>query len=239
MVGVVVAWENCGSGWVHSLRIASRWQGDTTTAIQSPSPSPTPPLLPHPKPHSPGRGLSKVLLAASLAKMSELGHTEVNLLVDTTNLPAILLYDSHGFTPVLEDEEDRAAWLNTGSRLERARLTFRAGKQIRGALGRRLGGDGSELTNHLDPDQVRVRLARGLPKLSTMWRLYWTSRPLDPSSTHHVPHHTHPSCPSVAKLFWRRRGCWLMPQTSAGRCAAWRPSCMSVWPLIRCASLKL
>ena len=178
VVGVVVAWENCGSGWVHSLRIASRWQGETTTAIQTPPRQR--PHPPHPKPHSPGRGLSKVLLAASLAKMSELGHTEVNLLVDTTNLPAILLYDSHGFTPVLEDEEDRAAWLNTGARLERACLIFRAGKQIRGALGRRLGSGGSELAKHLDPDQVRVRLGRGLPKLSTMWRLYWTSRPLDP-----------------------------------------------------------
>jgi GNAT superfamily N-acetyltransferase len=68
-----------------------------------------------------GRGLSKPLLSAVLARMVELGHDRAYLRTSTARLPAINLYARFGFVPSLRTAEDQALWND---------LVLAAGQQI-------------------------------------------------------------------------------------------------------------
>eukprot|EP01051_Picozoa_sp_SAG22_P008569 SAG22_NODE_661_length_8059_cov_14.630402_5_plen_266_part_00 len=57
-----------------------------------------------------GRGLSKVLTAAVLAALKEMGYQSARLCTSTGRLPAICLYLSSGFLPSVVGKDDRRAW---------------------------------------------------------------------------------------------------------------------------------
>lgn len=65
-----------------------------------------------------GRGLSKPLLAACCARLASLGHTRAALYTLTSRVPAINLYRSFGFVPLLLDDNDRQSWAATNPRLK-------------------------------------------------------------------------------------------------------------------------
>jgi ribosomal protein S18 acetylase RimI-like enzyme len=94
-VGTCTAWGVGGTGWVHSLAVGTEFQG---------------------------RGLSKLLLAAVLIRLHELGHRTVMLAVRPSSLRAITLYQEYGFAPVLEDEDDCRQWHAASAQAAAARL---------------------------------------------------------------------------------------------------------------------
>ncbi len=57
-----------------------------------------------------GRGLSKVLMTAVLARLRELGHSQAYLATSTLRLPAINLYLQFGFKPLTRDAGEEAIW---------------------------------------------------------------------------------------------------------------------------------
>jgi GNAT superfamily N-acetyltransferase len=57
-----------------------------------------------------GRGLSKPLLSAICQRLLHLGQTAAYLVTSTGCVPAINLYRSFGFEPVIRDAADREVW---------------------------------------------------------------------------------------------------------------------------------
>ncbi len=57
-----------------------------------------------------GRGLGKALLAATLRRLQELGHSRIYLITETVRRRAIALYLEFGFTPDLRTERERHDW---------------------------------------------------------------------------------------------------------------------------------
>jgi GNAT superfamily N-acetyltransferase len=64
-------------------------------------------------PAAQGRGLAKPLLAACCARMAALGHTRAALYTLPRRLPAINLYRSFGFVPLVRHAADERAWAAT------------------------------------------------------------------------------------------------------------------------------
>ena len=94
LVGTATVWRGESGRWqgwgrVHWLAILPAWQG---------------------------RGLGKVLLSATLQRLSELGHTRAYLTTETVRLAAIRLYLRSGFTPDFATAADQAAWRDLRSR---------------------------------------------------------------------------------------------------------------------------
>lgn len=94
LIGTATAWHGQGERWqswgrVHWLAVSPAWQG---------------------------RGFGKVLLAATLQRLRELGHARAYLTTETVRLTAIRLYLRLGFTPDLTEVADRAAWRDLRSR---------------------------------------------------------------------------------------------------------------------------
>jgi GNAT superfamily N-acetyltransferase len=61
-------------------------------------------------PQAQGVGLSKPLLSACCARLAELGYADAVLYTLTVRLPAINLYRSFGFVPLIRHEADVSAW---------------------------------------------------------------------------------------------------------------------------------
>lgn len=57
-----------------------------------------------------GQGLSNPLMAATLNRLRELGHTRAYLTTATVRPPAISLYLKFGFLPLVRTAGDRRAW---------------------------------------------------------------------------------------------------------------------------------
>jgi GNAT superfamily N-acetyltransferase len=57
-----------------------------------------------------GKGLSKPLLAFTMNKLKELGHTQAYLTTDTDLIPAINLYLKFGFQPEIDSDELQLVW---------------------------------------------------------------------------------------------------------------------------------
>lgn len=57
-----------------------------------------------------GQGLSKPLLTIVLTRMAELGHQHVFLRTSTARIPAIRLYQTFGFHPLIRAAQDRDTW---------------------------------------------------------------------------------------------------------------------------------
>lgn len=57
-----------------------------------------------------GRGLGKVLLAMTCQRLLELGHSRAYLTSSSARIPALNLYLSFGFEPLIETAEDAAIW---------------------------------------------------------------------------------------------------------------------------------
>lgn len=94
LIGTATAWHGQGERWqgwgrVHWLAVSPAWQG---------------------------RGFGKVLLAATLQRLRELGHARAYLTTETVRLTAIRLYLRLDFTPDLTEAADRAAWRDLRSR---------------------------------------------------------------------------------------------------------------------------
>ncbi|GIG00078.1 GNAT family N-acetyltransferase [Catellatospora citrea] len=70
-------------------------------------------------PHAQGRGLAKPLLAACCGRLASLGHTRAALFTLTQRLPAINLYRSFGFVPLIRHAADTQAWAATSALLRR------------------------------------------------------------------------------------------------------------------------
>ncbi|GAA4254641.1 hypothetical protein GCM10022255_060080 [Dactylosporangium darangshiense] len=64
-------------------------------------------------PQAQGRGLSKPLLVACCARLAALGHTRAALYTLTQRIPAINLYRSFGFVPLIRHPADVQAWAAT------------------------------------------------------------------------------------------------------------------------------
>jgi GNAT superfamily N-acetyltransferase len=57
-----------------------------------------------------GRGLARPLLAAVCDRLRKLGHSRTHLTTQTCRIPAINLYISFGFTPIVDSDTDREIW---------------------------------------------------------------------------------------------------------------------------------
>lgn len=57
-----------------------------------------------------GRGLARPLLSRCLRRLKALGHEHAYLITQTVRLPAINLYLSFGFEPLVKTDDDRADW---------------------------------------------------------------------------------------------------------------------------------
>jgi GNAT superfamily N-acetyltransferase len=57
-----------------------------------------------------GRGLGRLVLAAAMARLRELGHERARLATSTGRVSAVRLYWSFGFRPVVGDAQDAAVW---------------------------------------------------------------------------------------------------------------------------------
>ena len=68
-----------------------------------------------------GKGLSKLLLSAVLARFAEFGEKEAYLLVEASNIPAISLYTASGFNPILENPDEINAWAKISHAVKWAR----------------------------------------------------------------------------------------------------------------------
>jgi len=64
-------------------------------------------------------GIGRALVAAVCERMRELGHRRTFLHTSAARLPAIALYRSFGFRPIVNGDEDRAAWAEIDAALER------------------------------------------------------------------------------------------------------------------------
>ena len=78
-------WQNKMAGWVHWVAIVPAWQG---------------------------KGLAKPMLSAVCRRLLQQGQTEAYLYTSTARIPAINLYRSFGFEPVITNEEERQLWRN-------------------------------------------------------------------------------------------------------------------------------
>ncbi len=65
-----------------------------------------------------GKGLAKPMLSAVCQRLLQLGQTEAYLETSTGRIPAINLYRSFGFEPVITNEADRALWREVGPHLK-------------------------------------------------------------------------------------------------------------------------
>jgi GNAT superfamily N-acetyltransferase len=70
-------------------------------------------------PEAQGRGLAKPLLAACCARLASLGDTRAALFTLTQRIPAINLYRSFGFVPLIRHAADTRAWSTTSPRMKR------------------------------------------------------------------------------------------------------------------------
>jgi GNAT superfamily N-acetyltransferase len=96
-IGTATAWFDDGFqgqrwGRVHWVAIVPAWQG---------------------------RGLAKPLLAAVCRRLRALGHARAYLTTSTARLPAIKLYLTFGFAPLLNDAADQQRWAVTLAQLGR------------------------------------------------------------------------------------------------------------------------
>jgi len=57
-----------------------------------------------------GKGLSKPMMSAVCQRLIQQGQTEAYLYTSSARVPAINLYRSFGFDPVIANEEDRQIW---------------------------------------------------------------------------------------------------------------------------------
>jgi len=70
-------------------------------------------------PRAQGHGLSKPLLTTCLTRLALLGHTRAALYTLTSRVPAINLYRSFGFVPLIRHADDLRSWAATNSHLKR------------------------------------------------------------------------------------------------------------------------
>jgi len=66
-----------------------------------------------------GRGLGRALLSAVGQRLRELGHTRAYLTTGAARLPAIALYLSFGFEPLVRSQDDARLWRDIRARLAR------------------------------------------------------------------------------------------------------------------------
>jgi len=90
VMGTATAWFGSApfaSDWgrVHWVAVLPRWQG---------------------------RDLSKPLLASTLERLRNLGHSRSYLITEPVRLPAINLYLKFGFTPEIDSEAEAQLWRN-------------------------------------------------------------------------------------------------------------------------------
>lgn len=64
-----------------------------------------------------GQGLARPLLTAVLQRLAELGHTLAYLDTSTQRIPAVNLYLSFGFVPLVQNDDERRAWRGIRDRL--------------------------------------------------------------------------------------------------------------------------
>ena len=69
-------------------------------------------------PEQQGKGLSRPMLSAVCQRLLQLGQTEAYLETSTRRIPAINLYRSFGFEPVIRDEAERQIWREVGPHLK-------------------------------------------------------------------------------------------------------------------------
>ena len=70
-------------------------------------------------PRAQGFGLSKPLLTTCCARLASLGHTRAALYTLTSRIPAINLYRSFGFVPLIRGAADLQCWTATNPLLKR------------------------------------------------------------------------------------------------------------------------
>ena len=65
-----------------------------------------------------GQGLARPLLTTVLNRLAELGHTRAYLDTSTLRIPAVNLYLSFGFVPLIQTDDDARAWAGIRDRLK-------------------------------------------------------------------------------------------------------------------------
>lgn len=84
-------WQHRTAGRVHWVAIVPAWQG---------------------------KGLAKPMLSAVCQRLLQQGQTEAYLDTSTARVPAINLYRSFGFEPVITNDEERQIWRELGPHLK-------------------------------------------------------------------------------------------------------------------------
>ena len=84
-------WRNKTAGRVHWVAIVPKWQG---------------------------KGLAKPTLSAVCQRLLQLGQTEAYLDTSTARVPAINLYRSFGFEPVITNDAERQIWREVAPHLK-------------------------------------------------------------------------------------------------------------------------
>lgn len=69
-------------------------------------------------PHRQGQGLARPLLTTVCNRLRELGHWRAYLDTSTLRIPAVNLYLSFGFVPLLQSDDDAHAWQSLRARLK-------------------------------------------------------------------------------------------------------------------------